>query len=108
MMITRKTIFVLLFTTGFYFLYASQLIAQEESSSFWGKFFSSTTSSDDSAEDDLPFGIDKDSVTNEPLAEGEDSVKPKRVDPKILSKDIVEATSKDPFIKNLYMEKNIR
>ena len=99
MITTRRTIRVLLFTVGFCFLCAPQLIAQEEGSSFWEKFFNSTPFPDDPDENDLPFGIDKDSVTNKPVAEGEDSVKPERVDLEVLNQDMVKAPSKAPFVE---------
>ena len=99
MIITRKTIWALLFTLGFSFLCAPQLIAQEESPSFWGNFFGSIPSPDDPAKNDLPFEIDKGSVINKPVVEVEGSVKPEPIDSEILNKDVVEALSKDPFIE---------
>ena len=58
-----------------------------------------TPSPDDPAKKDLPFEIDKGSVINKPVVEGEGSVKPEPIDPEILNKDVVEATSKDPFVE---------
>ena len=99
MIITRKTIWALLFTLGFSFLCAPQLIAQEESPSFWENFFGLTPFPDDPTKNDLPFEIDKDSVINKPVVEGEGSVKPEPIDSEILNKDVVEAPSKDPFVE---------
>jgi len=99
MIITRKTIWALLFTLGFSFLCAPQLIAQEESPSFWENFFSLTPSPDDPAKNDLPFEIDKDSVINKPVVEGEGSVKPEPIDSEILNKDTIEAPSKNSVVE---------
>ena len=99
MIITRKTIWALLFTLGFSFLCAPQLIAQEESPSFWENFFGLTPFPDDPTKNDLPFEIDKDSVINKPVVEGEGSVKPEPIDSEILNNDVVEAPSKGPFVE---------
>ena len=99
MIITRKTIWALLFTLGFSFLCAPQLIAQEGSPSFLENFFGLTPSPDDPAKKDLPFEVDKGSVINKPVVEGEGSVKPEPIDSKVLNKDVVEAPSKKSVIE---------
>ena len=95
MIITKKTIWALFLIVCF-FLYAPQLFAQEDNRSFFEKFFSSTP--DDSIENEPPFGIDTDSITEEPVIEAEDFAKPKQADPEVLNQDAV-VTTKEPMIE---------
>ena len=96
MIITKKTIWALFFMAGF-FLYASQLLAQEDNRSFFEKFFSSTP--DDSIENEPPFGIDTDSITEKPVIEVEDFAKPKQADPETLNQNTVGIPPKEPVIE---------
>ena len=96
MIITKKTIWALFFMAGF-FLYASQLLAQEDNRSFFEKFFSSTP--DDSIENEPPFGIDTDSITEKPVIEAEDFTKPEQADPEALNQNTVGIPSKEPIIE---------
>jgi len=80
-----------------FFLYASQLLAQEDNRSFFENFFSSTP--DDSIENEPPFGIDRDSITEKPVIEAEGFAKPEQADAEVLNQDAVEAPSKDPIIE---------
>ena len=70
-----------------FFLHASQLFAQEDNRSFFEKFFSS--SHDNSIENEPPFGIDTDSIGEEPVIEAEDFAKPKQPDPETLNQNTV-------------------
>ena len=94
MTITKKNILALFFMVGF-FLHASQLLAQEGDRSFFEIFFSSTP--DDSIENEPPFGVDTDAITEKPVIEAEDFSWPEQADPKVLNQDAVEAPSKDPI-----------
>ena len=95
MIITKKTIWALFFMAGF-FLYASQLLAQEGNRSFFEKFFSSTP--DDSIENEPPFGIETDSITEKPVIEAEDFTKPEQADPEALNQNTVVTPSQDTVI----------
>ena len=97
MIITKKTIWALFFMAGF-FLYASQLLAQEDNRSFFENFFSSTP--DDSIENEPPFGIDTDSITEEPVIEAEDFAKPKQADPETLNQNTVGIPPKEPIVES--------
>ena len=96
MIITKKNIWVLFFMVGF-FLYASELLAQEDNRSFFEKFFSSTH--DDSIENEPPFGIDTDSITEKPVIEAEDLSKPEQADSEVLNQNTVEVPFKEPIIE---------
>ena len=95
MIITKKTIWALFFMVGF-FLYASQLLAQEDNRSFFEKFFSSTP--DDSIENEPPFGIETDSITEKPVIEAEDFTKPEQADPEALNQNTVVTPSQDTVV----------
>ena len=95
MIITKKTIWALFFMAGF-FLYASQLLAQEGNRSFFEKFFSSTP--DDSIENEPPFGIETDSITEKPVIEAEDFTKPEQADPEALNQNTVVTPSQDVVV----------
>ena len=82
---------------GGFFLYDSQLLAQEDNRSFFEKFFSSTP--DDSIENEPPFGIDTDSITEKPVIEAEDFAKPGQADPEALNQNTVGIPSKEPIIE---------
>jgi len=94
MIITKKTILALFFMAG-YFLYASQLLAQEDNRSFFENFFSLTP--DGSIENEPPFGIDTDSITEKPVIEAEDFAKPEQADPEALNQNTVEVPFKEPI-----------
>ena len=100
MILTKKKIRFLLFVVGFLFLCASQLLAQEEESSFWDNFLSSPPSQEDPAEEGLPFGIDKNSKTYNPVLEGEGSIKPEQIDPEILNPGVIKPSYRDSFIES--------
>jgi len=91
MIITKKTIWAL-FLIACFFLYAAQLFAQEDNRSFLEKFFSSTP--DDSIENEPPFGIEGDSITEKPVIEAEDFTKPEQGDSGVLNQDTVGIPSK--------------
>ena len=95
MIITKKDILALFLMVGF-FLYASQLLAQEGNRSFFENFFSSTH--DDSIENEPPFGIDTDSITEKPVIEAEDFGKPEQADPETLNQNTVGIPPKAPII----------
>ncbi|MCH2392456.1 MAG: hypothetical protein MK238_07990, partial [Nitrospinales bacterium] len=82
---------------GGFFLCASQLLAQEDNRSFFEKFFSSTP--DDSIENEPPFGIDTDSITEKPVIEAEDFAKPEQADPEALNQNTVGIPPKEPIIE---------
>ena len=96
MIITKKTIWALFFMAAF-FLYASQLLAQEDNRSFFEKIFSSTP--DDSIENEPPFGIETDSITEKPVIEAEDFTKPEQADPEALNQNTVVTPSKETIIE---------
>ena len=79
-----------------FFLYASQLLAQEDNRSFFEKIFSSTP--DDSIENEPPFGIETDSITEKPVIEAEDFTKPEQADPEALNQNTVITPSQDVVV----------
>ena len=96
MIITKKNIWAL-FLIACFFLYAAQLFAQEDNRSFFENFFSSTPG--DSIENEPPFGIDRDSITEKPVIEAEDFAKPEQGDPEALNQNTVEVPFKEPIIE---------